>query len=325
MSDDQTGDTKPDAPAMADADRGPMSMVASMVADRARAVLVNTLAAPLAPGLHLVATPIGNLSDITLRALSVLSRADVIYCEDTRHSRTLTQHYGISAPLKPYHEHNADAARPDILRALGQGKAIALISDAGTPLVSDPGYKLVRAALADGFTVTSLPGPSAVLAALAQSGLPTDTFLFGGFLPNKLIARQSRLKELSAVPATLVFFEAPGRVEDTLADIAALFPTREMAIARELTKMHEEVRFGAPEVLAVWAQKNAPRGEFVILIGPPTANAEATDDVVRVHLAAALGDMSLRDAVKTVSEGLALPRTRVYDLAVAMKTKKERD
>jgi 16S rRNA (cytidine1402-2'-O)-methyltransferase len=243
----------------------------SLVADRVRAVMGGALVTRLAPGLHVVATPIGNLADITLRALSVLARADVIYCEDTRHSRTLTSHYAISAPLRPYHDHNADAVRPDILRALGEHKAIALISDAGTPLVSDPGYKLVRAALADGHMVTSLPGPSAVLAALAQSGLPTDTFLFGGFLPNKLIARQSRLKELSTVPATLVFFEAPGRVEDTLNDLAAVFPGREIAIARELTKMHEEVRVGNPTALVEWAKANPPRGEFVILIGPPTA------------------------------------------------------
>jgi 16S rRNA (cytidine1402-2'-O)-methyltransferase len=311
MSGDDNKQTKPDFMATRE--------FRATIADRARAVVADSLSAPLAPGLHLVATPIGNLADITLRAISVLARADVIYCEDTRHSRTLTAHYAITAPLKPYHEHNADAMRPDILRTLGDRKAIALISDAGTPLVSDPGYKLVRAALADGHTVTSLPGPSAVLAALAQSGLPTDTFLFGGFLPNKLNARQSRLKELAAVPATLVFFEAPGRVEDTLDDLARLFPTREVAIARELTKLHEEVRGGSAAELATWARQAAPRGEFVILVGPPSADAEASDAVVRAHLATALAEASLRDAVKAVSEGLSLPRTRVYDLAIAMK------
>lgn len=289
------------------------------VAGRGYAVLLDSLGARLAPGLHLVATPIGNLADMTLRALSVLARADTIYCEDTRHSRTLTAHYAISTPLRPYHEHNADAARPEILRALGDRKSIALISDAGTPLVSDPGYKLVREALAAGHTVTSLPGPSAVLAALAQSGLPTDTFLFGGFLPNKQGARQTRLRELAGVPATLIFFEAPGRVEETLAEMAGVYAGRELAIARELTKMHEEVRGGSAEALIAWAKVSAPRGEFVILVAPPTAGVEASDATIRSHLATTLADLSLRDAVKAVSEGLSVPRSRVYDLAIAMK------
>jgi 16S rRNA (cytidine1402-2'-O)-methyltransferase len=291
----------------------------SIVAERARTVMREQLAAKLAPGLHLVATPIGNLADMTLRALSVLARADVIYCEDTRHSRTLTGHYGITTPLKPYHEHNADAARPDMMRALGEGKSLALISDAGTPLVSDPGFKLVRDALSAGHLVTSLPGPSAVLAALAQSGLPTDTFLFGGFLPTKQGARQSRLRELAAVPATLIFFEAPGRIQETLTEMAFIFPGRALAIARELTKMHEEVVGGSAEELVAWAGRAAPRGEFVVLVAPPVDGAEATDDVVQSHLRTALKDLSLRDAVKAVSEGLSLPRSRVYELAIAMK------
>jgi 16S rRNA (cytidine1402-2'-O)-methyltransferase len=289
------------------------------VAGRAHAVLRDALAARLAPGLHLVATPIGNLADMTLRALSVLARADVIYCEDTRHSRTLTAHYAIATPLRPYHEHNADAARPEILRALGERKAVALISDAGTPLVSDPGYKLVRDCLAAGHMVTSLPGPSAVLAALAQSGMPTDTFLFGGFLPNKQGARQTRLRELAGVPATLIFFEAPGRVEETLAEMAVAYAGRELAIARELTKMHEEMRSGPADALVAWVKASAPRGEFVILVAPPNAGTEATDETIRSHLSTALADLSLRDAVKAVSEGLSVPRTRVYDLAIAMK------
>ena len=295
------------------------------IADRARAVLREALAAKLSPGLHIVATPIGNLADMTLRALSVLARADVIYCEDTRHSRTLTAHFAIATPLRPYHEHNADAARPEILRALKDGKAIALISDAGTPLVSDPGYKLVREALAAGYTVTSLPGPSAVMAALAQSGLPTDTFLFSGFLPTKQGARQTRLRELATVPATLVFFEAPGRVEDTLNEMANVYPGRELAIARELTKLHEEVRGGAAEVLIAWAKAAAPRGEFVILVAPPDAGAEATDETIRAHLTTTLADLSLRDAVKAVSEGLSVQRSRVYDLAIAMKRDRVED
>ena len=198
----------------------------------------------IAPGLHVVATPIGNLGDITFRALGTLAAAKAVLAEDTRVSRRLLAHYGITTPMIAYHEHNAAEMRPKILARLAAGEALALISDAGTPLVSDPGYKLVEAAIEEGFHVTSLPGPSAVLAALVVSGLPTDRFFFEGFLPPKSSARQERLSALAAIPGTLVFFESPRRVAAMLADAAAILGNRSAAVARELTKFYETVRRG---------------------------------------------------------------------------------
>ncbi len=195
-----------------------------------------------AAGLHLVATPIGNLGDITLRALQTLAGVDVIACEDSRITRRLTERYAISAQLIPYHEHNAEAARPKILQRLAQGGSVALVSDAGTPLISDPGFKLVREVCAAGFAVHALPGPSSVLTALSVAALPTDRFFFEGFLPPKQTARRARLSELSAIDATLVLFESGNRIQDTLADLADIMGTRQAAICRELTKLHEEVR-----------------------------------------------------------------------------------
>src|SRR5579863_2407184 len=194
----------------------------------------------LAPGLHIVATPIGNLGDITLRALAALAGADLIACEDTRVSRRLLDRYAISAPLTPYHDHNAENARPKLLRRLAEGAAIALVSDAGTPLVSDPGYKLVRAAAEAGRAVTALPGASALLAALAVAGLPTDQFLFAGFLPQKQAARRARIAELAPIPSTIVLFETGPRLAAALADLAAGLGPRDAAVCRELTKLHEE-------------------------------------------------------------------------------------
>src|ERR1700677_3363227 len=194
-------------------------------------------AASIAPGLHIVSTPIGNLGDITLRALATLAAADLIACEDTRVTRKLIDRYVISTPLTPYHDHNAAAARPKLLRRLAEGAAVALVSDAGTPLVSDPGFKLVRAAQEAGHTVTTLPGASAALAALTVAGLPTDQFLFAGFLPPKQAARRARIAELNRVPATLILFETGPRLAATLADLAAEFGEREAAVCRELTKM----------------------------------------------------------------------------------------
>ena len=234
-----------------------------LTARRAAEVVEAQLAQALPPGLYLVATPIGNLADITLRALATLARSDVIYCEDTRHSRTLLAHYSISRPLRPYHEHNAERERPRILAELATGKSVALISDAGTPLVSDPGYKLVRDCLNEGYRVTSLPGPSALLAAIGSTGLATDTFLFAGFLPAKQGARRARLAELQSVPATLVFFEAPSRLAESLADMAAVLGEREAAVARELTKLHEEVRRGTPaDTVATGPPKPRPRARW---------------------------------------------------------------
>jgi 16S rRNA (cytidine1402-2'-O)-methyltransferase len=295
----------------------------SGAADRAGEVLRRLLAEPLPGGLYLVATPIGNLADVTLRALGVLARADIVYCEDTRHSRVLLAHYAISRPTRPYHEHNAERERPRVLAELSAGKSVAVISDAGTPLISDPGYKLVREAIAAGHSVISLPGPSAVLAALATAGLATDTFMFAGFLPPRQKARQDRLAELKAVPATLVFFEAPSRLAGTLADIGAVLGNRAAAVARELTKLYEEVRRGSPDELARWAAEGEPRGEMVVLVGPPTAVA-ATDETIVVRLEALLATMSLRDAARAVAEELNVARSRVYHLGLALKQNGEK-
>lgn len=275
---------------------------------------------PLAPGLYLVATPIGNLADVTLRALSVLSRADVVYCEDTRHSRRLFERYGLTPRVKPYHEHNAERERPQVIAALVAGEAVALISDAGTPLVSDPGYKLVVAALDAGHRVEAIPGPSAVLSALSVSGLPTDSFFFAGFLPAKSGQRHARLAELAAIPATLVIFEAPGRVAATLSGMAGSLGDRPAVVARELTKLHEDVRRGPLSTLARLFEAEPPRGECVILAGPPPAEAEVGDTAIADALTTALARSSVRDAVREVSEALKAPRHRVYQLALALRS-----
>lgn len=277
------------------------------------------LASPLAPGLYLVSTPIGNLADITLRALTTLARADVIYCEDTRHSRTLVAHFGIGRPLRPYHEHNAEEQRPRILADLGRGARIALISDAGTPLVSDPGYKLVRDCIAEGHPIVAVPGASAVMAAISVAGLPTDTFLFAGFLPPRSGARQSRIAELATTPATLVFFEAPTRVADTLAELSATLGNRPAAVARELTKLHEAVARGSLSDLAERFKTEPQKGEMVIVVGPPTSEA-VTDEGIAVALTEALAQMSLRDAAKAVADRLSVPKARVYDLGLKLKS-----
>src|SRR6478609_11234883 len=225
----------------------------------------HVLTAPkAAPGLHLVATPIGNLGDITLRALETLAGVDIIACEDTRITRRLTERYGISAQLTPYHEHNAALARPKILERLAQGASIALVSDAGTPLISDPGFKLVREVCAAGHQVIALPGPSAVMAALSVAALPTDRFFFEGFLPSRQGARRARLVELARIDATLVMFDSGNRVQDTLADLADIMGTREAAICRELTKLHEEVSRAPLSELAREADTLETRGEFVL-------------------------------------------------------------
>jgi 16S rRNA (cytidine1402-2'-O)-methyltransferase len=285
---------------------------------RSTEALRHALAKPLAPGLHIVATPIGNLGDMTLRAIAALAAADVIYCEDTRHSRTLALHFGFSAPLKPYHDHNGDVARPQILAALAAGQRVALISDAGTPLISDPGYKLVRAAIEAGHSVTCAPGASAVLAALTVSGLPTDSFLFAGFLPPKSAARLARLRDMQLVPATLVLYEAPSRVAAAVADIAAVLGAREVAVARELTKLHETVLRGPAHVVAERLAVEQPPGEFVILVAPPVGGV-VTDAMIEARLATALAEASVKDAAALVAEALGVARGRVYELALGMK------
>jgi 16S rRNA (cytidine1402-2'-O)-methyltransferase len=288
--------------------------------ERTFAVGGHVLTAPKATaGLHLVATPIGNLGDITLRALQTLAGVDVIACEDTRITRRLTERYGIAAELVPYHEHNAATARPKILERLARGSAIALVSDAGTPLISDPGFKLVREACAAGHAVRALPGPSSVLTALAVAALPTDRFFFEGFLPAKEGARRARLSELARIDATLLLFESGNRVQTTLRDLGGIMGAREAAICRELTKMHEEVTRGTLAELAKTADTLETRGEFVLVIGPPAADAqaltaEALDNLLRDQLV----HHSVKDAVALASELSGRPRREVYARALEL-------
>jgi 16S rRNA (cytidine1402-2'-O)-methyltransferase len=273
------------------------------------------------PGLHVVATPIGNLRDMSLRALSTLASAHAVLAEDTRVSRTLLAHYGITTPLIPYHEHNAAEMRPKILKRLQDGEALALISDAGTPLVSDPGYKLVEVALDAGFRVIPVPGPSAVLAALVAAGLPTDRFFFEGFLPPKSATRCERLAILAAVPATLVFFESPRRLVATLKDAAEILGHRPAAVARELTKLFETVKRGTlPSLAAEFETSATPKGEIVVLIGPPNEETTPilTDHALDERLLHHLTRLSVKDATAVVVEETGLPRRQVYARAVAL-------
>jgi 16S rRNA (cytidine1402-2'-O)-methyltransferase len=273
----------------------------------------------LAPGLHVVSTPIGNLRDITLRALEVLAGADLIACEDTRVTRKLLDHYGISTPLTSYHEHNAAEVRPKLLARLAEGTAVALVSDAGTPLISDPGFKLVRAAREAGHAVIAVPGPSAALAALAVAGLPTDRFLFEGFLPAKETQRRARIAELARISATLVLFESGPRIGASLADLAGGLGAREAAVCRELTKLHEEVRRGDLAMLAgIYAGDAETRGEFVIVIGPPQPGQAAEAADLDALLRRALDRLSVREAVAEIAAVTGRPRREVYQRALAL-------
>jgi len=275
---------------------------------------------PLAPGLYIVATPIGNLADVTLRALETLAAADLIACEDTRITARLLERYGIRTPLTPYHDHNAAAARPKLLKRMAEGAAVALVSDAGTPLVSDPGYKLVRAAQDMELGVTAVPGASAVLAALAVAGLPTDRFFFEGFLPVKDAARRERIGALARIPATLVLFETGPRVAAALAALAAALPGRAAAICRELTKLYEEVRRGDLGVLARdYAEGAETRGEFVIVIAPPDeASQDSSAEQIDALLRQALRTQTLKDGVDAVTQATGAPRREVYRRALAL-------
>jgi 16S rRNA (cytidine1402-2'-O)-methyltransferase len=278
------------------------------------------LAAPKpVPGLHLVATPIGNLGDITLRALETLAGVDLIACEDTRITRRLTERYAISAQLAPYHEHNAASARPKILDRLAQGASVALVSDAGTPLISDPGFKLVREACTAGHAVIAVPGPSSVLTALSVAALPTDRFFFEGFLPSKETARRARLTELSKIDATLVVFESGNRVQDSLRDLADIMGGRDAAICRELTKLHEDIKRAPLSELARTADTLETRGEFVLVIGPPAEEAKIMaegdlDDLLR----SSLQRDSVKDAVAHAVELSGRPRRAVYARALEL-------
>jgi 16S rRNA (cytidine1402-2'-O)-methyltransferase len=287
------------------------------------ATRATTDGAPLTPGLYIVATPIGNLGDITLRALDVLRRADAILCEDTRVTATLARRYGLEAERIAYHDHNADAVRPRLIARLAAGAALALVSDAGTPLISDPGFKLVREAAAAGIPLTAVPGASAALAALTVAGLPTDRFLFAGFLPAKSAARRRELRELAPVPASLIFYETAPRLETALADMAAMLGDRPAAVARELTKLHEEVRRGGLVMLAEHYRKaGPPKGEIVVIVGPPVAQTTVTDAEIDAQLSTALETTSLREASAAVAAATGLPRRQVYARALALQGKR---
>jgi len=301
----------------------PTTDAAALVAHTGE-TLADLLARPLPSGLYLVATPIGNLADISLRALSVLARADLIAAEDTRHSRKLLSHFGVGAALTRYHEHNAERERPKLLARVRDGASVALISDAGTPLISDPGYKLVRAALDEDLAVISIPGPSAALAALTSSGLPTDTFLFSGFLPTKPGARQTRLAQLKNAPATLLFFETAPRLSKSLRAMAKTLGPRDAAIARELTKLHETVMRGSLDELADAVDADPPKGEAVVVVEPPSdAETEVDDARILADLKAALEMQSFRDAVRGVTEALGVKRARVYELGLMLTRGRE--
>jgi 16S rRNA (cytidine1402-2'-O)-methyltransferase len=276
-------------------------------------------AATLDPGLYIVATPIGNLADVTLRALAILAGADAILAEDTRVSRTLLARYGIDRPLSPYHEHNAAEARPSALQRIAEGQALALISDAGTPLISDPGYKLVAEAIERGLAVAAAPGPSAALAALCVAGLPTDRFYFAGFLPPRQAARRERINALAGIPGTLVFYEAPGRLAETLADLALELGPRPAAVARELTKLHEEVRRGSlDKLVAEYAASEPPRGEIVVVVGAAEERPMVSEAALDREIAAELERLSVKDAAAAIAAKHGLPRRHVYARALAL-------
>ncbi len=271
------------------------------------------------PGLYIVATPIGNLRDITLRALDILGGADLIACEDTRVTARLLQAYGLETPMTPYHDHNAARQRPALLRRLAAGARVALVSDAGTPLIADPGYRLVQEAVQAGIPVTALPGASAALVALSVSGLPTDRFLFLGFLPNRAGPRDRVLAEIADLRASLIVYESPRRLSASLAAMAAVLGDREATVARELTKRFEEIRRGPLGALAAhYAEAGAPRGEVVIVIAPPGAKAAPSEAECDALLAAAMQTHSLRDAASLISAQTGLPRRAVYDRALRL-------
>jgi 16S rRNA (cytidine1402-2'-O)-methyltransferase len=272
----------------------------------------------LAPGLYVTATPIGNASDITLRALETLRQCDAIVAEDTRVTSRLLSIHGISRPLLSYNDHNAPSMRPKLLERLRQGARLAFVSDAGTPLVSDPGHKLVGAALAEDIRVFPIPGPSAALAALVAAGLPTDRFLFAGFLPAKSGERKTALRALAGVPASLVFFESANRLADSLADMAAILGPRPAAVAREITKLHEEIRRGTLPKLAAGYAGDAPKGEITLVVAPPLNEAP---DMARLDplLNAALAFMPVSAAAALIAEATGMPKRLVYARALALK------
>lgn len=279
----------------------------------------------LSPGLYLVATPIGNLRDVSLRALDVLGAADLIACEDTRVTKRLLDKYGISTKLTAYHEHNARQMRPRLLAKVGDGQAVALVSDAGTPLISDPGFKLVRDAQEAGIAVWPIPGASSVIAGLIASGLPSDRFCFNGFLPEKGAARQNALGALRDNTATQIYFESAKRLPKSLGDVAAVCPDREVVVARELTKKFEEVRGGpAQDQADHYKQAGPPKGEIVLLIAPAPAGSAGQGDLDDA-LAEALARLSVKDAAGLISAVLKRPRREVYARALELSKREAED
>jgi len=273
---------------------------------------------PLLPGLYIVATPIGNLGDITLRAIDILTRCDAIACEDSRVTAKLLRHLGLRQPLWRYDDHSSEADRERLIAAM-RDKPVALVSDAGTPLISDPGYRLVRVARAAQIPITSLPGPSAAFVALTLSGLPTDRFLFAGFLPVKDKARRDVLDDLARVPATLVFYETAPRLGKALDALAAALPGREVAVARELTKTFEECRTGSPHELGDHYRAHPPKGEIVLMIAPP-ASCEETPDADRLLLEAMEYEKPSQAAAQ-VARRTGLDRKQLYARAMELKTR----
>jgi 16S rRNA (cytidine1402-2'-O)-methyltransferase len=276
----------------------------------------------LTSGLTLVATPIGNLGDIPARAVEALRAAELVLCEDTRTTAVLLRHLGLAPPTEALHDHNEDARTPDVLARLRQGARIALVSDAGTPVVSDPGFRLVRAAIAEGLPVTAIPGPNAAVTALVLSGLPPAPFLFLGFPPPRAAARQAgfaqlRAAERAGLSATLVWYESPHRLAETLADLQAAFGDRPAAVARELTKRFEEVRRGTLSHLHARSLADPARGEITVLVGPAPAEAADAEDL-DAQLARALAAGSVKDAAALVAAATGLPRRTVYARALEL-------
>ncbi len=281
----------------------------------------------LPAGLYIIATPIGNIEDITLRALGVLGKVDAIACEDTRVSGKLTSYYDIPAQKIPYHDHNADEMRPRLIALLKEGKRVALISDAGMPLISDPGYKLVAQCAAENIPMTCIPGPTATTTALVLSGLPTDKFMFAGFLPSKAAARRTALAEIKAVPATLIFYETGPRLADSLEDMQATLGDRPAAVARELTKKFEEVRRGLLSELAAHYQAHGePRGEIVVVVGAPVdgQTEDWTEQAIDKLLLEMMGEqgMSVKDAAAFVAAKSGIKKRDVYQRALLLNQKK---